>query len=590
MTDRKDARAKFNKMGITVKAPLSPIPTDARALLVEAQHLFKAGQKQKALALAEKATKLSTRPDIRAAFATMLLLAGDPTQAENNYRVVLREKPDFFSALLGLGQLTLNASRGEEAIQLLEAAVRVDPRSIDARHLLARSYGLNRRSSEAVALFETLIKEAPTSAQIWAGYARALAKTGPEALNRAIEAYEKAAVLNPNDDAIHQGLASAYLTIGEIEKAERHSKKAVKLRPDRGIPYVNLARLKALDGHELDQAEQELARLPSGDPKRLTFLSAIVRMAEAVKNYERSFTALREAWDIRWQISKKKYRPDLVDALTEDLVHKTTFLPRFPSNAEDLSPIFILGMPRCGSTLTEQVLDRHPFAFGVGEINAMSKTAAFMDSLGKIYPQGLPILSADNVAELRKAYYRNLPEIPAGKKIVVDKSLGSVFHLPLIEVVFPHARIIRCRRHPMDICWSILIQLFDSNDVPYGNRIEDVCHHMLQQHRVLEAWSERKTLAIFDLFYEEFVERFESTVLSLINFAGLEWNDECLRPQDSRRAVLTASAGQVHKPITKSSVGRWKPFAPYLVGATTILQPLIDLHEQELANRGISYS
>jgi hypothetical protein len=113
---------------------------------------------------------------------------------------------------------------------------------------------------------------------------------------------------------------------------------------------------------------------------------------------------------------------------------------------------------------------------------------------------------------------------------------------------------------------------------------------MLLQHRILSAWAERGTLPTRDVFYEELVESFEAEARSLVEFTGLPWNDACLSPQESRRAVLTSSAGQVHQPVSKSAVGRWKPFASQLDYAVHALKPLIELHEAELARRGIAYS
>jgi hypothetical protein len=112
---------------------------------------------------------------------------------------------------------------------------------------------------------------------------------------------------------------------------------------------------------------------------------------------------------------------------------------------------------------------------------------------------------------------------------------------------------------------------------------------MLLQHRILSAWAERGTLPTREVFYEELVESFEAEARSIVEFSGLPWNDACLSPQESRRAVLTSSAGQVHQPVTKSAVGRWKPFAPHLGYAVETLKPLIELHEAELAKRGITY-
>jgi hypothetical protein len=253
-----------------------------------------------------------------------------------------------------------------------------------------------------------------------------------------------------------------------------------------------------------------------------------------------------------------------------------------------LRPLFIIGMPRSGSTLVEQILERHPLVYAAGEWPAMRRAANSLAKWGKTFPEGLQQVTDDEVHELRKVYFQGLEPEAEDKLVMTDKQLGNFIYLPLIETLFPEAKIVRCRRHPMDICWSILTQLF-GDQVSFGLSVEDIAHHMHQQHRVFTSWADRGTLPILDVFNEELVERFEEGARALIDFAGLEWDDACLTPQGSSRAVLTASAGQVHSSISKSSIGRWKPFATYLSDAQAALEPLIAIHEADLAKRGVVY-
>jgi hypothetical protein len=245
-------------------------------------------------------------------------------------------------------------------------------------------------------------------------------------------------------------------------------------------------------------------------------------------------------------------------------------------------------MPRSGSTLTEQVLAQHPEVYAAGEWPAMNKVEQAAEKFSGPYPNCMPALTADGIEKLRGIYFSDLPAEEMSKTAVTDKMLKNVFYLPLIEAMFPDARIVRCHRHPMDILWSMMNEWFGPA-LPFGSKVEDICHYMLQQDRVWQAWSVRGTLPTLDHFYEEFVEHFEPSARKLVQFAELEWNEACLRPHESRRAVLTASAGQVHRPVSKASVGRWKPFAPYLGQALEVLKPLIETHEAQVAKRGIVY-
>jgi tetratricopeptide (TPR) repeat protein len=555
-------------------------------LLTEAQSRLKAGDLQKALALAQQAVQTADNASSRLALATVLLVTGDIKGAESNYMSALRHEPRHFKALLGLGQLKLNSYKAQAALQLLKAAVAVDPRNIDAQHLLARAYGANGQMDEALKLFTKLISEAPRDADIRAGYARALLLSG--AAEESIKAYKSAAELKPPDDAIEQGLAMAHQRVGRLEEAELHARNAIRLKPERGTPYTQLGKMKRLDSSEVAPLEKQLAQLPQGDPRRISCLSAIAMATEAAGDYARCFAAISEALSIKASLRRAIYDPDSLSAFTDKVINALGAATTAPSATKWMRAIFITGMPRSGSTLTEQVLAQHPEVYAAGEWPAMNKVEQAAEKFADPYPKGMPALTADGIEKLRAIYFSDLPPDEKSKTAVTDKMLKNVFYLPLIEAMFADARIVRCHRHPMDILWSMMNEWFGPA-LPFGSKIEDICHYMLQQDRIWQAWSVRGTLPTLDHFYEEFVEHFEPSARKLVQFAELEWNEACLRPHESRRTVLTASAGQVHRPVSKASVGRWRPFAPYLSQALEVLKPLIEAHETQLAKRGIAY-
>ncbi|HYM99993.1 MAG TPA: sulfotransferase, partial [Aestuariivirgaceae bacterium] len=432
-----------------------------------------------------------------------------------------------------------------------------------------------------------LVADSQQDPDVWAGYGRALAAQG--AAEEAIQAYKRAQELKPGDEAIEQGLAAVYLSIGRIDLAEIHFRNALNIKPDVGTYRHSLARLKRLRDDELTDAQSRLSLLPPNDPKRVPLLTTIAIIAERTGDYGSSFNATMEALSLINAGLPKKYDAAAAISLTDRVIAKIGIRACRQVYAATARPIFIIGMPRSGSTLTEQILARHPSVFAAGEWRAMYKVRRQMHEMGKPYPDRLDDLSDDEIGKLRATYFSFLPEATNGRSHITDKALGNVYNLASIERIFPEAVIVRTRRHPMDSLWSILQLAYGSN-MPYASRIQDICNEVIQQHRVYAAFAERGTLSVMDLFYEELVERFEEGARSLVSFAGLTWNDACLQPQEARRAVFTASAGQVNEPISKSSIGRWKPFAPYLTQAIDALKPSIELHEAELAKRGISYA
>jgi hypothetical protein len=146
--------------------------------------------------------------------------------------------------------------------------------------------------------------------------------------------------------------------------------------------------------------------------------------------------------------------------------------------------------------------------------------------------------------------------------------------------------VLICRRHPLDVCYS-LFSLGFGHQLPFATNIGNIAHKILETDRLLAAWLRRRSLPTLEIFYEDLVERFEAGVRRIIDFAGLVWDDRCLRPEEETRGVLTASAGQVHMAVYRTAVGRWKPYAAFFAEAARTLQPSIERHERELHQRGL---
>ncbi len=582
MASSKSGPRRFKSIGTTYT--LRPTAAKNKSLLVEAQKQLRAGNLSGAIALAHQAMRVVDNADTRLILAMAFVTLGDLNAAEENFTAVLRHQPKHRPALLGLGQLKLNSGKADEAIAILEHLVKLDPTNLDAKHLLARSYGMGNRLGDAARLFAELITTSLDNADVWSGYGRTLAKSG--SVQEAIAAYKKALELKPMDDAIHQGLGAAYLSIGQIDDAMPHFKNATALKPERGIPFRSLAKHKDLTPEELQVAKTQLSSLPPHDPRRRTFLAAIAAVAERSKKYDEAFSAVSEMMAISAAQMRIKYEPKLIDDVTDQAVNLIGATPRYHWPIMPVKPLFIIGMPRSGSTLVEQIFARHPDVLPAGEHLAMNHVLEAMNKLGKPYPNALQQVNTDEATALRRVYFTHIRDNLDNRSILTDKFLGNVFHLPLIETIFPEALVLHCRRHPMDILWSIITQGFASN-VPFAHNIEHICHHMLRQHQIFSVWRERGSLPTLEVFYEQCVEQFESTARKLVEFSGLPWDDACLTPHESQRAVLTASAGQVHQPVYRASVGRWKPFAAHLGTAVESLKSIITLHEAELTKRGI---
>jgi LPS sulfotransferase NodH len=226
---------------------------------------------------------------------------------------------------------------------------------------------------------------------------------------------------------------------------------------------------------------------------------------------------------------------------------------------ESTRPVFIVGMPRSGTTLTEQILASHPGVFGAGELRFWHGASVKYESQVLRGAEG-----HEAIAAAADQYLQLLSSLSADASRVIDKMPANFMNLGLIHAAFPNARIIHMQRNPLDTGLSIYFQIF-SNTHTYANDLEDIAHYFTQYYRLMQHW--RSTLgegAILDVPYEELVQDPEPWIRKMVQFAGLPWDPRCLDFHQTERTVVTASNWQVRQRITKSSAGRWRNYESYL--------------------------
>jgi tetratricopeptide (TPR) repeat protein len=569
-------------MGGTVPAP-AITTAELGSLLAEARKHAQLRDGSRALAAARKAVeRFPHNAEAHLVLARILEGGGRIADAERHYQEALERWSTNLTALTALGRIKLNAGDWKAAISLLERAARVDPGSIDARHFLARAYGLGMRYRHALDLFRTLVHEAPQNSEIRAGFARTLALNGKT--ERALEEYEKAARINPGDYKIQQGLSHAYLSVGRKKEAEECQRHVLRLHPGRGSAYFQLARMNALKPSDIQEMEGKLAAKTLDDNSRSRLLLALAHHRDRIGETAAAFDALTAANAILDR--KQSYDSAAVDRHAEKVLAAMTQLTPAPKTPPGLRPIFIVGMPRSGTTLLEQMLARHPAVFAGGERTAIYEMQVQMGSMAKPYPEGLARLTAEERRKLKRAYFAHLPDRPDGVTRLTDKLPENAANLLMIEQLLPASMILICRRHPLDICYSCFSLGF-GHQLPWATNLGNIAHKMLSTDRLLRAWIERRSLPTLEVFYEELVDRFETVARRVVEFIGLPWDERCLNPEEDARPVLTASAGQVHNAVYRSSAGRWQRYAPYLEETRAKLAPLIDRHERQLRERGV---
>ncbi len=474
-----------------------------------------------------------------------------------------------------------------EAEKMAQRAIKVSPESAEAHIDLADILFKMDKLADAEALFEKAIELAPPTSRVYLKFANVLEKLNRiddalEYVDKALEInkdspeiyHRKAMILymaNIMDDAlellekalkIKPDFAAAIATKSEIlqslnrkDEAIDCARKAIEINPNLPYLYYTLSKLKKFkaDDPEFKQMKELQDKISKhGEQQAVGLNFALFKAYEDIKDYKNSFQYLKKGNDIKFSsvpFSPKEQRTGFKNI---EVIWTPKNLQRFKGTGiKDETPIFIVGMPRSGTTLTEQIISSHPDVFGAGELHHLS-------TIEKDYN----MLSEDNMKEIGQRYIdeiRKISEESKTAKRITDKMPGNYTKIGLIACAMPNAKIIHTRRHPIDTCLSCYKQLF-ARGHSWSYNMKAMAEHYELYMETLAYWREHLPDRFLEINYEDTVGDFENQARKLIDFAGLEWDDACLTPHKQKRAVLTASKNQVTKPIYQTSVEAWKRY------------------------------
>ncbi len=372
-------------------------------------------------------------------------------------------------------------------------------------------------------------------------------------------------------------LGHCHLYLGHMKQAEDCYLRALALDPDHpDALYSWIAHFHTFKSagdswlEKLHSLEPDLSRRPP--EARMLTLYALRKAYEDLGEYDRSFDyAVRAAAEKRAHLSyNPQARAAWSDAICDWFTPQTIARHADEGHPSEM-PVFIAGMPRSGTTLTEQILHAHPQCAGIGEdselITLLKTKTALPDSAdGAPWPYSLPE-TRDEALPLRDAaqlYVDYLERLAPGKRRVVNKAIYNPFFVGAILLAFPKAKILHTLRNPLDTCLSAFTQNFIGNSQPYSYDLAELGDYYRGYRTLMDFWHARFPGRILDISYESVVEDIEGSAHRILDFLGLPWDESCLRFFEAERAVNTASVAQVRKPIYKSSVQRWKPYEKHL--------------------------
>lgn len=485
-------------------------------------------------------------------------------------------RPRSVPALLNLGRAHLELLDSDSAVAVLKRAVELAPADVDCQAAMARAYALAGLPGHAVPFYKSAMAGRPDDPS-WPEWASALggALSATGKMDEALAVFRQVQQRFPSYVAAVAAESELLEALSRYEDAARVMDDAAKVHgehPELAVARSRVLKRRGDEAGAIDLLEQTLRNPNLTAHYRAVVLFALGSMREGRAEYGQAFAAFSEGNALSAHTFDQTMYVNIVDAIISTFsAERLKTLPR--SAVRSTRPVFILGMPRSGTSLVEQILDCHPSAFGAGELPDIGRMAARLDrALGvtESYPMCTAAMTQAAADSLANSYLSRLAEKAAGKPgalaeggIVTDKTPSNYLHLGLIQVLFPGARVIHCMRHPMDNCISCFTTRLHGAHT-YVRSQSDLALVYRQYRRLMDHWKSVLSIPIMDVQYEAMVEDQEGMTRRILEFIGLPWDDACLKFHKSSRLTMTASMHQVRKPVYKSSVGRWKGYEPYM--------------------------
>ena len=500
--------------------------------------------------------------------ANVLAAAGRIDEAIAAYRSAAALMPGHPDPCNNLGNALRLAGRLDAAEQSYRQAVEIDPGHAAARRNLGIACFEANRPEEAAVHYRRALAispDAPTHGDL----GNALRAIGR--FEEALEHYRKALAIDPNYADAHNNLGVALKMLGQTEAARQSFERAVRLSPRRVLFYAGLAdttRFSPGDRHlaTLEKLVRDRAALAGEEQIQLHFTLAKIYADGA--QHARAFYHLVEGNALKRR--QLDYREAAVLGEFERI--RAVFTPELMQQKQGLghpspAPVFIVGMPRSGTTLVEQILASHPLVFGAGEIGDFHDAAVglFAQSPApRHYPEAVRVLADAGFAALGQSYLAAVRSRAPSALRITDKMPGNYLAAGLIRLALPDARIVHVRRDPIDTCFSCFSTLFAA-DLPHAYDLGELGRYYRAYDALMAHW--RAVLpkdVMIDVQYESLVGDFEREARRIVAHCGLDWDDACRDFHKSPRPVQTASMLQVRQPLYQSSIGRWRPYREWL--------------------------
>jgi tetratricopeptide (TPR) repeat protein len=479
--------------------------------------------------------------------------------AINNYKQALKIKPDYADAYNNMGNALKDKGDSEAAIESYKQALKIKPDYAQAYNNMGNALKDKGDSEAAIESYKQALKIKPDYAHAYNNMGNTLSEKGD--LEAAIENYKQALKIKPDYVQAYNNIGIALKDKGDLEAAIESYKQALKIKPDYAEVYRNLSNIHRYKEHdEYFLKMQSLCQSSSvSDEQRCHLNFALSKASEDLNEVGQSFNYLKIGNELRKKILSYDIKKD-IELFSQLKKSYPSIALQSVVESSDLKPIFILGMPRSGTTLVEQIVSSHSEVTGAGELSYVSKFGG-PTARGAIKPNAKMIL------DFRQRYLEALKKRSDGRSIVTDKMPQNFLYVGLIFSAFPDAKVIHVNRDPAATCWSNYKHYFIDKGLGYCYDLDDTVTYFGLYTDLMQFWLGHYGDRIYNINYDNLTMNQDDETRKLIEYLELEWENDCLSPQHNKRSVRTVSQQQVRQKVYQGSSQQWHKFEPYLNGA-----------------------
>jgi len=482
--------------------------------------------------------------------------------------IAIKEKPGVAAYHYNLGLALQRQELWEEAGAAFTQALNIEPKHGEALSNLGQALHKMDKLDDAISRFHQALAVKPDD--VIALNNLGLCLQDKRKLDDAAVTFRKAIAIDPDFHEGHNNLGNVLEEQGHMEEAHASFRRAIKVKPDFVEAYRHLVTSQKNTQHNQEMKEMEvlLDRPDLRDLEKMQLNFGLAKAYEDLKSYEKSFSHVLQGNRLKRQsFDYSTSQDEAIFNRLKNTFDRSFFEAREDWGVQDETPLFIIGMPRSGTSLVEQILASHPLIVGAGELMDLSTVCHRYDEGNKVFPETIVDLGVKDFSSMGDDYGQRLRAHSSSARYITDKLPGNFLLIGMIKTILPNARIIHCRRNPLDTCLSVFKNYF-LGEHPYAYDMSELGAYYKLYQDLMAHWRGVLPGVVYDIDYEDLVSEPESQIRRLLDACGLPFDEACLSFYNTERAVRTVSVVQVRQPMYKDSLQAWKRYENQL-------QPLI---------------